>query len=194
MSQKTNEPLGTSYIGREFRSRLRLRWAVFFYWMKFQWEYDPENGQLDGDKYIPDFWLPQPRMYAAVRSRPFTRKEFDALARHVQETGHDCLLLDSPPDYRYYPFISVTRDLSYAKYLRGESVCYWLTSFYINRTDRSPFYTEFGVEDIFGVSRDDITYISAVEAARLGVPELEREPRPFKRRRGFEQRVNPFHH
>lgn len=48
----------THYKGYHFRSRLEARWAVFFDALGIQWEYEHEGYDLDGEWYLPDFWLP----------------------------------------------------------------------------------------------------------------------------------------
>ncbi len=48
----------TIYNGHLFRSRLEARWAVFFDRLGIVWEYEYEGFNLDGVKYLPDFWLP----------------------------------------------------------------------------------------------------------------------------------------
>jgi len=48
----------TSYKGYLFRSRLEARWAVFFDALGIVWEYEREGFELDGLRYLPDFWLP----------------------------------------------------------------------------------------------------------------------------------------
>ncbi len=43
----------TKYVGVQFRSRLEARWAAFFDFMGWSWDYEP----LDLKGYIPDFVL-----------------------------------------------------------------------------------------------------------------------------------------
>jgi len=52
----------TIHKGYKFRSRLEARWAVFFDYMNYCWEYEPEGFEgecSNGDyvKYLPDFKL-----------------------------------------------------------------------------------------------------------------------------------------
>ena len=46
----------TKYKGRNFRSRLEARWAVFFQEMGYDWDYEVEGFVLEnGEWYLPDF-------------------------------------------------------------------------------------------------------------------------------------------
>jgi hypothetical protein len=48
----------TEFNGYRFRSRLEARWAVFFSELGIRYRYEPEGFEMDGLKYLPDFWLP----------------------------------------------------------------------------------------------------------------------------------------
>jgi len=52
------KPIETQYKGYRFRSRLEARWAVFFDNLQIPYKYEVEGFELDGDRYLPDFWLP----------------------------------------------------------------------------------------------------------------------------------------
>lgn len=58
----------TYYRLTEFRSRTEARWAVVFDHSNMPWVYEPQGFFLpSGDVYIPDFWLPDWRMFAEVK-------------------------------------------------------------------------------------------------------------------------------
>lgn len=58
----------TEYKGYRFRSRLEARWAVFFDALGVKWEYEFEGYPLStGGGYLPDFWLPNLKLYAEVK-------------------------------------------------------------------------------------------------------------------------------
>ena len=62
------QSLSTHYAGYCFRSRLEARWAVFLDHLGVRWEYEPEGFRLsNGLLYLPDFWLPQVKMWAEVK-------------------------------------------------------------------------------------------------------------------------------
>lgn len=96
-------PLETLYAGVRFRSRLEARWAVYFDALGIAWEYEKEGYDLGGGlRYLPDFWLPQVRMWAEVKPREFSDVELDKARRLVDVTGWDCLLLVGVPEARTY--------------------------------------------------------------------------------------------
>lgn len=62
------KPIETFYNGYRFRSRLEARWAVFFDHCGIKYEYEPEGFALsDGEKYLPDFYLPEQDTYVEVK-------------------------------------------------------------------------------------------------------------------------------
>lgn len=66
----------TVYNGTEFRSRAEARWAIFFDVLGVPWEYEPRGYKLaDGTNYLPDFWLPDQRVFWEVKG--------------VRDTGHE---------------------------------------------------------------------------------------------------------
>lgn len=50
--------IDTIYRDFKFRSRLEARWAVFFDELGIVWEYEKEGYDIEGIRYLPDFWLP----------------------------------------------------------------------------------------------------------------------------------------
>lgn len=65
----TLTPIETIYKKYRFRSRLEARWAVFFDHCGIKYEYEPEGFVLsDGEKYLPDFYLPEQDAYVEVKS------------------------------------------------------------------------------------------------------------------------------
>ena len=62
------KPIQTYYKGYRFRSRLEARWAVFFDAAGFKYRYETEGFVLsDGTYYLPDFWLPEQRLWVEVK-------------------------------------------------------------------------------------------------------------------------------
>lgn len=57
----------TKYSGRYFRSRLEARWAVWFAEMGIKWEYEIVGMDLDGERYLPDFF--PSRVWLAYRDK-----------------------------------------------------------------------------------------------------------------------------
>lgn len=49
----------TRYKTYRFRSRIKARWAVFFDAAAIAWCYEPQGYGIDGQGYLPDFYLPE---------------------------------------------------------------------------------------------------------------------------------------
>lgn len=64
----------TKFKETEFRSRLEARWAVFFDALKVRYEYEKTTYSIDGDWYLPDFWLK--RWIVEVKPTPPTPEEY----------------------------------------------------------------------------------------------------------------------
>lgn len=60
----------TEYKGCRFRSRLEARWAVFFDSLGTKWVYEGEGFELEGGRYLPDFWLPEVGQGCFVEIKP----------------------------------------------------------------------------------------------------------------------------
>jgi len=76
--------LETSYNGYRFRSRLEARWAVFYDALGIEYRYEAEGFDLDGIKYLPDFWLPQQDCYIEIKGLEPTRDEIRKAALFVR--------------------------------------------------------------------------------------------------------------
>jgi hypothetical protein len=57
MNEIKNIP--TKYKGIEFRSRLEARWAYYWDLIGLEWMYEFEGFDLDGEWYLPDFYIPK---------------------------------------------------------------------------------------------------------------------------------------
>lgn len=91
-------PIETLFSGYRFRSRLEARWATFFDALGIQWEYEKEGYDLgDAGWYLPDFWLPQVKMWAEVKPGPFSEAEKAKAEALAKATGHDLLRLIGIP-------------------------------------------------------------------------------------------------
>jgi hypothetical protein len=107
----------TVYQGYRFRSRSEARWAVYLTAIGLDWQYEPEGYVLTNPyhndsipwpnpvTYLPDFWLPQVRMFAEVKPGPFDDEAFYKAALLSCCTGKSVLLLDGPPDMRTYDYV-----------------------------------------------------------------------------------------
>lgn len=67
----TLKAIETTYAGCRFRSRLEARWAVFLDSLGIVWEYEPQGYTVgpDATPYLPDFWLPEMKLWAEVKGQ-----------------------------------------------------------------------------------------------------------------------------
>lgn len=110
----TIRAIETPYAGHRFRSRLEARWAVFFDSLGLEWDYEPEtlniprsvSGMSGAFGYLPDFWLPELRLWAEVKGEwnAFEQLKMLDIAAWLsgRETGRcgegsDVLILGSVP-------------------------------------------------------------------------------------------------
>ena len=59
--------IDTEYRGYRFRSRTEARYAVLFDAAGIDWQYEPEGFELNGTRYLPDFYLPSLETYVEVK-------------------------------------------------------------------------------------------------------------------------------
>lgn len=71
----TLTPIQTLHNGFLFRSRSEARWCVFFEVLKIRHEYEYEGFDLNGIRYLPDFWLPDLKCYFEVKGEEPTKEE-----------------------------------------------------------------------------------------------------------------------
>ena len=90
--------------GYRFRSRLEARWAVFFDMLGIEYEYEKEGYDLGAAGwYLPDFWLPQVRMWAEIKPSEFTIEEREKCRQLARQSDHDCFeLVGAPTPKPYY--------------------------------------------------------------------------------------------
>lgn len=89
----TIRAIETTYNGYRFRSRLEARWAVFMDTLGVPYRYEPEGFDLDGEWYLPDFWLPDQDCWLEIKPSDPSPRETELLGRLVQATGKDGYLL-----------------------------------------------------------------------------------------------------
>jgi hypothetical protein len=64
--------IDTYHSGYKFRSRLEAKWAVFFEAMDIDYVYEKEGFVLDGDCYLPDFWIPEWNCWIEIKPEIYT--------------------------------------------------------------------------------------------------------------------------
>jgi len=90
-------PIETDYKGCRFRSRLEARWAVFFDALDIEWDYEPEGFELDGTRYLPDFWLPGIDIWVEVKGSILSGRDEEKVKQLALKTKKPCLVLLGSP-------------------------------------------------------------------------------------------------
>ncbi len=134
----------TQYKGYRFRSRLEARWAVFFDALGVRYEYEKEGYDLGAPGwYLPDFWLPQVKMWGEVKPELFTREERSKCEALVRGTGYPCLMLIGMPENKAYWALE-TPSWDHG---RLREVDYCLTMYHGYPVDEGRFYCMPGDEE-----------------------------------------------
>ncbi len=97
----------TVYNGYRFRSRLEARWAVFFDTLGIKYEYEKEGFDLDGVRYLPDFWLPVQQWWIEIKgSQGPTTEDWEKCARLAEGSKYPVAVLVGEPGNEH-PYINV---------------------------------------------------------------------------------------
>jgi hypothetical protein len=138
MTQKI-KAIQTFYKGRNFRSRLEARWAVFFDTAKIDFLYEPEGFDLgEGLFYLPDFYIPDEDIFVEVKPRKLNeteRKKALLLSKHSKKpvinlsvipdyNGLDCLF-----PYGYY-------GTTIKSLLMSDNICFYLWKTGLSEQDK----------------------------------------------------------
>lgn len=59
--------LPTTYKGYRMRSRLEAKWSLFWDLLGIAWEYERDAFDLGGVRYLPDFWLPDFKLWVEIK-------------------------------------------------------------------------------------------------------------------------------
>jgi nucleoside 2-deoxyribosyltransferase len=71
----TIQAIETRYKGYRFRSRLEARWAVAFDAMGWKWQYEPEGYIVDGQHYLPDFFIENLNGFLEIKAAHVAEKK-----------------------------------------------------------------------------------------------------------------------
>lgn len=80
--------LPTVVDGVEYRSRLEARWATFFNAARIPFVYEPEGYDLNGIRYLPDFWLPEQKSFIEAKPEQPTQLESQKAQRLATTKKH----------------------------------------------------------------------------------------------------------
>lgn len=153
------QAIETTWNGYRFRSRVEARWALFFTSMGIEFNYELEGFVLEnGTYYLPDFFLPQVKMWAEVKGSKFTKAEIQKCKQLRLSTGMPCLMLVGPPDFKNYN--AWEPDTWADGWLEYD---YSLVSKYLKSEHRFPCmnYCVNGVDEMYGAD-----YAIAIEMSR----------------------------
>lgn len=91
-------PIQTSYKGYKMRSRTEAKWAIFFDTLGLRWQYEVEGFDLGAaGYYLPDFWLPDLRLWCEVKGIEPPAEELRKLQALAEGRGDNVLLLVGQP-------------------------------------------------------------------------------------------------
>jgi hypothetical protein len=97
--QEVIRPIETRYAGHRFRSRLEARWAVFFDAAGIEYQYEHEGFNVDGKRYLPDFWLPRLKAFVEIKPTQEAAEPVKPLLRAlVANVGDRGILICGPPN------------------------------------------------------------------------------------------------
>lgn len=102
----------TEYGGYWFRSRLEARWAVFFNAIGIPFRYELQGYNLDGIKYLPDFYLPDIGQYFEVKPFPVTEREYAVMCALCTESKRSVIVAEGDP------YLCPTRDYHHHDWTR----------------------------------------------------------------------------
>lgn len=103
------KPIETVYNGYRFRSRLEARWAVFFDALGVKYQYEPEGFDLDGEWYLPDFYLNEFKLFVEIKPIPDCSKQYrgwtDTCAKFRDYADRAILLCFGDPYEESYHYL-----------------------------------------------------------------------------------------
>lgn len=105
------QSLDTTLFGYNFRSRLEARWAIFLDAMGWEWLYEPQGYALaNGDKYLPDFYLPQFQTFIEIKFDVLTEFDFDRARMLVQATDIPLIIIDRDPSLKHLTQLTANKE------------------------------------------------------------------------------------
>ena len=97
----TIKAIETEYDGTIYRSRLEALWAAQLDALGIEYVYEPQGYDMNGVKYLPDFYLPKLDMFAEVKGMPDVKAALK-IERLIDETGKDVVLLLSNGKMQFF--------------------------------------------------------------------------------------------
>jgi len=126
----TIKAIETKYNGCFFRSRLEARWAVWFDAMKIKWVYEQQGWDIDGERYLPDFRLPEDDVFVEIKPTDISdqdQQRVERLIRKFENNNESLWLIQGlPADGKYKAYIGGEHQayVLFAPCRRCDGLCY----------------------------------------------------------------------
>src|SRR5262245_54017218 len=88
----------TSYHGRQFRSKLEATWAYTFDYLGILWWYEPQGFELNGLRYLCDYFWPKYAAWVEIKPFALRPKEIAKCVSLANETGYRVIALVGEPE------------------------------------------------------------------------------------------------
>lgn len=126
------QPIPTMYNDVKFRSRVEARWAVFFDAAGLRYQYEPDGFVVFEGGYLPDFWLPDVKMFFEVKGVDPDMEEMVKCAALCRRAECDVLLAVGAPEERFQMLWFHRGDAREGRYVfahdRYAAAGFWLLS------------------------------------------------------------------
>lgn len=108
---KSIKPIETQYNGYRFRSRLEARWAIFFDIIGLKYEYEMEGYDMEGIRYLPDFYIPSLDRWFEIKGKSLNNYEMkkceEFCSRKDNKNIKFSVLIGTPEVVRIDDFIGI---------------------------------------------------------------------------------------
>lgn len=108
---KTIKSIETKYNGFRFRSRLEARWAIFFDMVGLKYEYEVEGFEMNGIRYLPDFYIPSLDRWFEIKAKPLSEREMKKCEEFCFNKDHEnikfSVLVGSPEAVKIDKFAGI---------------------------------------------------------------------------------------
>ena len=102
----------TKYNGFRFRSRLEARWAIFFDSIGLKYEYEIEGFEMNGIRYLPDFYIPSLDRWFEIKGKPLSETEMKKCEEFCFNKDNEnikfSVLIGTPEAVRIDNFVGIT--------------------------------------------------------------------------------------
>lgn len=110
--EKSIKAIETKYKGFRFRSRLEARWAIFFDMIGLKYEYEVEGFDMNGVRYLPDFYIPSLDRWFEIKAKPLNEYEMRKCEEFCFNKDNEkikfSVLIGSPEAVNIDKFIGIT--------------------------------------------------------------------------------------